>query len=91
MAKHIKSTEILKAVRRDSFTTVKSVADRTGVQQQVARRHLDKLVAEGSVEQISVKTTGKRGRPAKQYRRVATPVVEAETQAEASSTTVEAA
>jgi predicted ArsR family transcriptional regulator len=68
---HKTTAKILSQLRKDRNSTVTSVAKAAGVDAQVARRHLDALVAAGVAAQESVKTTGKRGRPAKLYRRAA--------------------
>lgn len=73
MAKNT-AKKVLGGLRKGENSTVQAVAKRAGVEQQVARRHLDDLVAAGSVEQTTFKQTGKRGRPAKLYTKVTAPV-----------------
>ena len=65
------TSKVLGALRKDRNSTIKSVAKAAGVDYQVARRHLDALVALGSAAQDPGKLTGKRGRPATLYRKVA--------------------
>lgn len=68
---HKTTRKVAGALRKDRASTVKSVAKAAGVDPQVARRHLDALVAAGVAAQESLKLTGKRGRPAKLYRKAA--------------------
>lgn len=66
---HKTTKNILAKTRKDRKSTVESIARAAGVQPQVARRHLDKLVEAGTLLAVGFKQTGKRGRPAKLYTR----------------------
>lgn len=68
---HKTAKKVLGQVRRDRVTTVKAVAKSAGIDYQAARYHLDKLVTAGTVALVGNKQTGKRGRPARLYRKVA--------------------
>lgn len=70
---HKSTTAVLKALSKNKSRkmTVASVAKTAGVDPQVARRHLDRLVELGLAVQESFKETGKRGRPAKFYQKAA--------------------
>jgi len=66
---HKTTKAVFGKTRKDRTVTVQSVASALGVDFQVARRHLDKLVAAGNLAVTGKKETGKRGRPAKLYQR----------------------
>lgn len=68
---HKTTRKILGSLRKDRTSTIHSVAKAAGVDYQVARRHLDLLVQAGTVTLVGNKTTGKRGRPAQLFRKVA--------------------
>lgn len=68
---HKTTRKILSQLRKDRASTVQAIAKSAGVDTQVARRHLDALVVAGTAVQESLKLTGKRGRPAKLYRKAA--------------------
>lgn len=65
------ANKVLGKVRKDRASTIQSVAKAAGVDYQAARYHLIKLAEAGSVALVGNKTTGKRGRPAQLYKKVA--------------------
>ena len=63
--------KILAAVPKNGNAGISAIAKKAGVAIPVARVHLGALEVVGSVKRSGVKTTGKRGRPAYLYTRVA--------------------
>ena len=64
------TSKVLRQVKKNSNSSVGAIARRAGVDVQIARTVLTVLADLGQVE-LSTKQTGKRGRPAHMYKRVA--------------------
>ena len=67
---NLSKTAIRKAVGRKPFTAPE-LAEAIEVTGVTARKHIDRLVSEDKLAVVGKRTTGKRGRPATEYKVVA--------------------